>query len=848
MMLLAGATLYVAFGWAGLAGLGHEARAVSAHASVAPETGWSSKAADPRVDAPRSVRPAPPIARAQTSNATAAASPRALINQYCMGCHSDQVRSGGLALSALNLDAVAQSAEIAEKVIRKLRGGLMPPAGAPRPDSQAAAELVSWLEHEVDSGVSASRPGRVALRRLNRREYAYAIRDLLGLDIDAAALLPVDNVEGHFDNNAAALQVSPSFVDQYISAARAVALEAVGDPRAPAVTTTYGDPANMVISLPPQGAPGTGRQQHHIEGMPLGTRGGFSVVHSFPADGEYELTIGDMALAREVPRMEFENTVIALLDGREFYRTNIGGEADHKAIDQRLDPAVEEVNGRLRKIRFQAPAGQHRLTVTFLHRSFAESDERIRTVALEGGQERIQAAHALEIRGPLSVTGVGESVSRQKIFICSPSETVDEAPCANDIVRNLARRAFRRPVTDEDVTFLMALYEVGSASGGFEAGVRDAVSGILASPHFLYRAESGNAVGGTLTLNDVELASRLSFFLWSSLPDEELVDLASRSQLSAPDVLAGQLARMLADPRSMSLVDDFAFQWLDVARLDEIVPDRGEFPHASGLLDPRDMFKQELRLFIDSVLRSDRSVLELMTADYTFLNERLAMHYGIGTVKGSRFRRVALDAPARRGLLGKGAILMLTAYPNRTSPVLRGAWILDRLLGAPPADPPLNVPTLPTNRRGQPARTLRERLEQHRKNPACFSCHGVMDPLGIALENFSAVGQLRAHDPDTLTPIDSVGALPDGTPISGPEGLRQALLARPDRFVQAFTENLLTYALGRSLDYRDMPTVRAIVRRAAADDYRFTSIVGEIVSSDAFRKREVESVDGARSD
>jgi mono/diheme cytochrome c family protein len=816
MMLLAGVTLCLAFGRVGLAGLGQDL-----------------------------TRPALP-AGAQSSDATPAASPRALINQYCMGCHSDQVRSGGLALSELNLDAVAQNAEIAEKVIRKLRGGLMPPAGAPHPDSQAAAELVSWLEHEVDTGVSASGPGRVALRRLNRREYAYAIRDLLGLEVDAAALLPVDNVEGHFDNNAAALQVSPSFVDQYISAARAVALEAVGDPRAPAVTTTYGDPANMVISLPPQGAPGTGRQQHHIEGMPLGTRGGFSVVHSFPADGEYELTIGDMALAREVPKMEFENTVVALLDGREFYRTNIGGEADHKAIDQRLDPAVEEINGRLRKIRFQAPAGQHRLTVTFLHRSFAESDERIRTVALEGGQERIQAAHALEIRGPLSVTGVGESVSRQKIFICRPSETVDETPCANDIVRHLARRAFRRPVTDEDVRFLMALYEVGSAAGGFEAGVRDALSGILASAHFLYRAESGNAVGGTLTLNDLELASRLSFFLWSSLPDEELLDLASRSRLSDPDVLAGQLTRMLADRRSMSLVDDFAFQWLNVAKLDEIVPDRGEFPHASGLLDPRDMFKEELRLFIDSVLRGDRSVLELMTADHTFLNERLAMHYGIGTVKGSRFRRVTLDDPARRGLLGKGAILMLTAYPNRTSPVLRGAWILDRLLGAPPPEPPPSVPTLPANRRGQPAQTLRERLEQHRKNPTCFSCHGVMDPLGLALENFSAVGQFRAHDPDTLTLIDSAGSLPDGTPISGPEGLRQALVARPDRFVQAFTENLLTYALGRSLDYRDMPTVRAIVRRAAVDDYRFTSIAGGIIASEAFRKREVEGVDGAR--
>jgi hypothetical protein len=602
----------------------------------------------------------------------------------------------------------------------------------------------------------------------------------------------------------------------------------------------------MVISLPPAGAPGTGRQQHRLEGMPFGTRGGFIVEHNFPADGEYELTIGDMALAREVPRMEFENTVIALLDGREFYRTNIGGEADHKAIDQRLDPAVEEINGRLRKIRFRATAGQHRLAVTFLHRSFAESDERTRTIALEGGQERIQAAHALQIRGPLSVTGMSESASRGKIFICQPAPSEVEGPapsevegCADEIIENLARRAFRRPVTGEDLNPLMAIYKSGHAAAGFEGGVRDALSAILASPHFLYRAESGDAAAGIRTLSDLELASRLSFFLWSSLPDEELLTAAIESRLSDPDVLAAHVSRMLADPRARSLSDDFAFQWLQLAKLDEITPDRGQFPHASGLLDPRGMLTEELRRFIDSVLRSDRSVVELLTADHTFLNERLAMHYGIETVKGDHFRRVTLADPARHGLLGKGAILMMTAYPNRTSPVLRGAWILDRLLGTPPSDPPLEVPALPENRRGQPATTLRARLEQHRANPTCFACHGVMDPLGLALENFNAVGQFRAHDPDTLTLIDTAGQLPDGTPIAGPDDLRRALVDRPDhQFVQALTENLLTYALGRSLDYRDMPTVRRIVREAAADDYRFGSIVLGVASSDAFRKRE----------
>jgi len=835
--------------------------------------------------------------------ATAASSPQqALIDQYCMGCHSDKVRSGGLALSDLKLDAADQHAEIAEKVIRKLRGGLMPPAGARRPDSQTAAAFVSWLEARVDSGHTTQAAGRVPLRRLNRREYANAIRDLLGFDIDAKTLLPDDNVKGHFDNNAAALQVSPNFIDQYIYAARAVALDAIGNPKALAETTTYGDVANMVISLPPAGAPGTGRQQHHLEGMPFGTRGGFRAEHNFPADGDYELTIGDMALAREVPRMEFENTVIVLLDGKEFYRTTIGGEADHKAIDQKLDPAVEEINGRLRKIRLHATAGQHTLAVTFLHRSFAESDERTRTIAVEGGQERIQAVHALQIRGPLTVTGMSQSASRSRIFICqpaadgrgvsasptsiarpvsgpldntatasagaaaasrrsSPALESSESGCARKIVANLARHAFRRPVTDDDLTPLMAFYTAGYASGGFEGGVRDALSAILASPHFLYPAEAGDPLGGTRTLSDLELASRLSFFLWSSIPDEELLTLAAASRLSRPDVLAAQVTRMLADPRAKSLSEDFAFQWLNIAKLDEITPDRAQFPQASGLLDPRALFKEELRLFVDSVFRpsayapgdrkgvdgrSNRSVIDLLTADDTFLNERLAMLYGIETVKGSHFRQVALEDKTRSGLLGKGAILMLTAYPNRTSPVLRGAWILDRLLGTPPTDPPKDVPSLPENGRGQPAKTLRARLEQHRANATCFACHGVMDPLGFALENFNAIGQFRVNDPDTRTPIDTAGQLPDGTPLRGPEDLRRALAERPDhQFVQAFTENLLAYALGRSLDYRDMPTVRRIVRQAGADNYRFKSIVLGVVSSDAFRKREGDGGDRA---
>jgi hypothetical protein len=762
----------------------------------------------------------------------------AVVEKYCFECHNYAEMAGNRAFDRMSPDNIAGDAETWEKAIRKVRSGLMPPAGNPRPDGEAVAELVGWLESEIDSAAADAppSPGRVSLHRLNRREYAHAIRDLLALNVDPAEWLPEDNVAGHFDNDADALQVSPAFVNQYVDAARAIAQEAVGDLDAPPIRTTYGDPANMVISLPPDGAPGTGRQQHHLKGLPFGTRGGFVVEHDFPADGEYELTIGDMALAREVPRMEFENTVLVLLDGVEFYRTNIGGEKDHKAIDQTLDPAVEAINGRLRKIKFYATGGQHQLAVTFVHRSFAESDERTRTIALEGGQERIQAAHALEIRGPLSVSGLSDSASREKVFICRPTETPDRA-CAIEIVTNLAERAFRRPIDDADLDGLMAFYDAGVAQGGFEAGIRDALSAVLASPHFIYRAESGEG-SGPVVLNDLELASRLSFFLWSSVPDEELLRLAEEQRLSKPRVLASQVKRMLADDRAQSLVDGFAFQWLALKKLDTIVPDRGAFPQASGLLDPRDMMKEELRLFVDSVLRSDRSVLELLTADYTFLNERLAMHYGIESVKGARFREVKLADESRHGLLGKGAIQMLTSYPNRTSPVLRGAWVLEHLLGAPPPAPPPLVPTLAENKRGEPPATLRARLEQHRENPTCFSCHGVMDPLGFALEPFSAVGQFRANDPDTHTPIDASGVLPDGAPIDGPSHLRRAIAKHPEQFVEAFTENLMTYALGRAAGWRDMPTVRAIVRGAADDDYRFESIVLGIVSSDQFRKRE----------
>jgi hypothetical protein len=766
-----------------------------------------------------------------------------LVQRYCTECHNVQDWAGGVAFDSMSPDQVPTDAKVWEDAITKLQGGFMPPPSAKQhPDHHAVAELVSWLEGTLDGHASAS-AGRISLRRLNRREYANSVRDLLALNVDAATLLPDDHHKTGYDTDAVRLQVSPSYIDQYVNAARVVAGQAVGNPKAPAVTTTYGMVGDMVISLQVRGHPGEGNQQLYRDGMPFGTRGGMSGEYIFPADGDYALTIGDLALGRDVPLMEFDNTVVALLDGKEFFRTHIGGDADQKAIDQEQQSAVEAINGRLRNIKFHATQGQHRVAVTFVHRDFAESDERLRVTALEGGQERVQLMHAFQIRGPLAVSGMSDSATRAKIFVCHPTNADEEAPCAHRIIEHLARLAFRRPVTDEDLKPLLAFYESGRKDGGFEAGIRDALAGILASPWFLYRVETpseqvrtGTASAGTLS--DLTLASRLSFFLWSSLPDDELLGLAEKNQLSDPQVLEKQVRRMLADPRSKSLVDGFAFQWLNVARLDEIVPDRGQFFFAQGPLDPRPLFKQELSMFVDSVLRSDQPVTQLLTADYTYLNESLAMLYGMEDVKGGQFRKVQLSDSKRWGLLGKGAILMLTANPDRTAPVLRGAWIVERILGSPAPTPPPNVPTLPENVHGKPPKTVRERVTQHSTNPTCHACHGVMDPLGFALENFNTLGQFRELDPATHTPIDTTGQLADGTVIKGPDDLRKALMARSDLFVQTLTGQLMSYAIGRPLEYYDMPVVRRIASDASRDHDRFASIVVQVVESDAFRRRE----------
>jgi hypothetical protein len=675
----------------------------------------------------------------------------------------------------------------------------------------------------------------VGLHRLNRREYANAVRDLLGVDIDAATLLPRDDERDGFDNIAASLQVSPSFMDQYVAAAQTVATLALGNPTSLAVGTNYF-------------ASSAGPQRRHRDGLPFGTRGGMVVEHFFPADGEYALTVGDLARGLAASGVEHENTLVALLDGKEFFRTTIGGERDNREIDQKQDPAVDAINKRLKDVRFLAKAGQRKVTVTFVERTLAETDSRLHSIDPLGGQDRILRVGSFEIRGPIRIDGVSMSPSRARVFVCYPpkDDAAAQRACAQQIISGLAGRAFRRTLTATDTDSLLKLYDSAAKTGGFEAGVKRAVTGVLASPWFLFRTDLSNAAAasGVKLVDDLALASRLSFFLWSSLPDDELLALAQQGSLHEPAVLSAQIQRMLADERSGALVTNFAFQWLNLGRLDEIDADPRLFPYAAGGSDPRPDFREELRLFIGSILQRDRSVLDLLSADHTFLNERLALHYGIHDVKGAQFREVKLKQSARYGLLGKGAVLMLTSYPNRTAPVLRGAWLLERIMGTPPAPPPPMVESLKESQDGKP-KTIRELMQVHRRNPNCNSCHGVMDPLGFALENFDAVGQYRTIDREAREAIDASGVLPDGTQVRDVNDLRAALLKNSGQFAQTFTEKLMTYGLGRSVEFSDMPAVRAIVRRAAADNYRFSSIVMGIVTSDAFSKTDAGGVGDA---
>jgi mono/diheme cytochrome c family protein len=792
--------------------------------------------------------PAPqPASVAQTPDAQLAT-----IKQYCVTCHNDRAKIGGVSFEGITADSVGQRAETFEKAVRKLRGRVMPPPGARQPQSEATDSLIAWLESSLDHAAGQKHiRDEVVLHRLNRKEYANAVRDLLAVDFDATEVLPADDVADGFDNIATALQVSPSFIEQYVIAARAVAVKAVGRPDARPGGWTF--------------RAGPGSQLTHVPGLPLGTRGGILAKVDLPSDGEYQVDIADMATHIWGNGMEFENPLVVTLDNKVVYETVIGGEEDMKLYDQVQNGALDRVNARLKKIRFFATAGPHRIGVAFKRRTFAESDDQLQMFAPGGGQDRFYRVQSFQLQGPFDAKGIGSTPSRDRIFICKPESAAAQEPpasatasarsrrsspeanasevgCAKQIITSLAKRAYRRPVTAEDVNELMQYYSEGS-SDGFESGIRSAITGLLASPFFLYRGEHlprGLRPGDTYAISDLELASQLSFFLWNTIPDDELLQVAVSGTLSEPAVLDKQVKRMLADQRSLTLASNFVQQWLDMKRLDEIVPDSAVFPYASGRSDPRDDFRTELTLFADSIFREDRSVIDLLRAKHTYLNERVALHYGITDVKGDRFRRVELTNSARWGLLGKGAVLMAAAYPNRTSPVLRGAFILKHIQGVPPANPPMNVPTLDEKDIGTTrALTVREMIAKHRANPTCASCHAVMDPLGLALENFDATGMWRDRDRYAGVAIDSSGELPDGTPIKGPDDLRQALLRRPEQFAQTFTEGLLTYATGRKLEYYDMPTVRKIVRSAAPSDYRFSALVQAVVKSDQFRMRRV---------
>ncbi len=751
-----------------------------------------------------------------------------LLTRRCTKCHNATDWAGGIAFDTLSVEDIPADAETWEKAVRKLRGHLMPPPGEPQPDQKTIDSFVSWMEGQLDEAAAAHPdPGYVGLHRLNRTEYAREIDRLLDLVVDVRTLLPKDVSSDGFDNVAASLRISPAFLDQYISAARTVSRQAIGRATAKASSREYR--ANPAAD-----------QSEHIDGLPLGTRGGLLIEHYFPADGEYVFSIRDFFFmgAGYVTKIDTPHRVIMTIDDVRVFQQEAGGAKDLKAVDQRQAIAADEMQARFNDVRVRIPAGRHRVGIAFVQRSFAQSDSPLQPIAMLPEMERYPSIPGVVISGPFNVTGVSETASRRTIFICRPDSAQEELPCAKRILARLAGEAFRRPVTDEDLEAPLAFYARGRKTGDFEAGIESALTAILSSTKFLFRAEptaAERSPGSVAPLTDLELASRLSFFLWSEGPDRQLVDLASAGRLRDPQVLDEQVHRMLADPRSGSLVTNFAFQWLNVGRIDNIQPDPVLYPTFDPTL--REGFREEIRLFLDSVLRSNRSVLDLLRSDVTFVNERVATEYGIPNIRGAQFRPIHLVDPNRWGLLGKGAVLMGTSYGNRTSPVLRGAWILENITGTPPSSPPPGVEAFKETEPGKKARTVRERMELHRTAKTCRGCHGVIDPLGFALENYDVLGGWRERDRDAGTDIDATGQLSSGVEVKGPAQLNEALLARPDQFVQALTEKLMVFALGRAIRYQDMPTIRAIVRQAAGEDYRFEAIAKGIVRSDAFRMK-----------
>ena len=775
------------------------------------------------------------------------------VRRYCVTCHNDRLRTAEFSLDGVDLSDLGGHAEQWEKVINKLRTRTMPPVGRPRPEIETYDALASWLESELDQyAADRPNPGRTeAFHRLNRAEYANAIRDLLVIDVDVNELLPADDIDQYgFDNMADVLTVSPALMDRYLSAARKIGRLALGEEPLGPATETY---SVNILNV---------QDDRMGDDVPFGSRGGLGIRHYFPVDGEYDLAVTlHRNYVNYVRGMGSRHELEVRLDGELVRSFTFGGEEPDVTQapasyggNQFGDPEWEEymlyADANMR-VRFPATAGPHVVSVTFVRR-FTEPEGVLQprqssfAVAVNEMRDGNAAVDKVAIGGPYVSHGPGDTPSRRAIFSCQPAtnSNSDEERCAQEILSGLARRAYRRPLEEFDLSTLMNFYRMGRSDGSFDAGIQLALERLLISPDFLFRVERDpiDSDPGTIyALTDLEIASRLSYFLWSSGPDDELLALAERSRLNDPAILEQQVMRMLADPRATALVQNFAGQWLYLRNLRGAVPDPLVFPEFDENL--REAFAKETEMFVESLLREDTSVLDLLGADYTFVNERLARHYGIEGIYGSHFRRVSLApdmAERRGGIFGHGSLLTVTSYPNRTSPVLRGKWVLTNILGTPPPAPPADIPDLPDRGENGEAATVRDRLARHRESPACSVCHAPMDPLGLALENYNAVGQWRTTGEAEL-PIDSSGNLPDGTVFEGPLGLRTLLLERRDQFVGTFTEKLLAYALGRGPEYYDRPTVRAITRAAASDNYRWSSIIVGIVQSTPFRMRRSES-------
>jgi hypothetical protein len=774
--------------------------------------------------APRAKAPVKPVAsHASQPHATEASG--TLVRQYCLTCHSDKMKAGGLSLVGFDSSRPAANPDVAEKMIRKLRAGMMPPPGTKRPDEATLTAFTASLESRIDEIASINpNPGRRTFQRLNRAEYARSVRDLLALDVDVNAFLPPDTISHGFDNIADVQSFSPTLMEGYLRAASKISSLAVGEKATGPTSATYK-------------VPRTASQMRHVEGAPFGTRGGLSVVHTFPADGEYVFKI----MLHSIPTGQlFGSTVRG-----EQIEVSVNGE--RKAILE-LNPRMSEQDPTGMTISTPAvhvKAGPQRVSAAFIQRFEAPVDDLVAPIEHTLADTNIGSGYGITtlphvrdftISGPHKVTGVSDTPSRRRIFSCRPTSAAEEATCAAEIVKRLAAQAYRRPVNADDLKGLIAFYDTGRRDGDFESGVRMAVQALLASPHFVFRVEDTPATakaGQNYRIGDLELASRLSYFLWASSPDAELLKVAGQGTLKTPAILEKQVRRMLADPRSIGLAERFAGQWFRLQDLDKIHPDALLYPSYDATLAAA--LKRETELFFDNLVREDRPVLDILTADYTFVNERVAKHYGIPNITGTNFRRVTIPAAERRGILGHGSFLASTSIADRTSPVLRGKWVMEVLLGSPPPPPLPGVPPLSDTRAVKDARllTVRERMEEHRSKPACQSCHRVIDPIGLALENFDVVGMWRIRD--GLTPIDASGTLYDGTVLSGPTGLRAAMVRHKDVVLRTFTENLMAYSLGRRLEHFDMPVVRRIVRDAGRDRNRFSSFVAGIVKSPAFR-------------